>query len=408
MTYNISDSEILYKAMYEQSQMQLKIFEAMIKADSLSRKYQAEGIYSESAIQAFNEEAKSEIFSLVSLLFSKLAEYIKEWWKIIKTKAERVFGIIKLIFDRKTPAQKAIDKLLDKRKKQQADSDNTRSPIENNFKSSYAGYSPFRVVRSSVDTTKHRMERADDPLIMWTDRVVDWVELCQPVQDAIIDYTQDSILDTVKAAQNAFQNGQSVDSYWTNYLETKYPEINKIADGLFADDYYYRTYYLKPLSQIPELQDGGSYIHKLINEKRIQLSKIESMINKCTTTIKSVNHGKYKVINLNFGEFIKGYTEYCKQFENMILGTLGEVKKIIEYELQNFLDISTKVSAAGSPVAEMAELLSEAVMYEAFISTEEYTNNQSPESIKTFATSKLEAAMNDINDMINSIFATQN
>ena len=33
----------LYEAMYEQSQMELKILEAMIKADSLSRKYIVQG-----------------------------------------------------------------------------------------------------------------------------------------------------------------------------------------------------------------------------------------------------------------------------------------------------------------------------------------------------------------------------
>ena len=348
----------LYEAMYEQSQMELKILEAMVKADSLSRKYRASGIYSESAIQAFNEEAKTKIGKAISGIIGTIRKKIIEWWKAFKTWASGIINKIKTKYAEKKAAKAA-------KKVDAAGNKEMNDVIDRNL---------------NVEVT-------------WPVKKIDWVSAANSMLSFINDvYT----VDTVNKMVDNIKNGDGD----TNEI---YKKVKDKADkylSIVADvDSFFAT---KALKDIPEIRNGG--LAKLVADKDVQINKMDGIINSCEKRFAQAEKDFDSASNGD--EFYRGEASCFLAYNKELIGALQALKAVAAKELAAYREVSVRINTLRF---EESTLYVEAAMYEAFMapSTSDY-DLYSAEGIKRFAAAKLEAAMGEISDVIDQAIGSSN
>lgn len=340
----------LYEAMYEQSQMELKILEAMIKADSLSRKYRAQGIYTEAAIQAFNEEAKTKIGKAIRGLIKLIKDKITTWWGTFKSFVTRVIDKIKAKFS-----------------------------------------------NADVKQTDNRIKSNLHIEVKWPAKNIDWVKMATSMHDFIMTEYSDNNIKSNFASVGAGNNDQLLD------------KLNSKADKYFAvmadEDSFFTT---KKLGDLPELTNGG--LKKLIADKEAQVKKMGDIINKAIGCLDDFERKTTDGTVEDTG--LRGYMAYISGANKCLFDAMKKMQKIAKDELGCYLYIDGRLNAkALGPHTEQesAILYAEAAMYEAFMapSTSDY-DLYSAEGIKRFAAAKLEAAMGEISDVIDQAIGSNN
>jgi len=387
--------------MIESAQMDLKIYQAMVKADTLQARYRASGIYTESAIQAFNEEAKTKIGKAIAGAFKWLADKIRGF----ASAAHKFFS------DKISAIKKRID-----------------------------------TARDNAKTTKELASIE-----------VPWVELKQFPNDAEF---KSLLVDPVALTGNDFMNisANSTEAITKAVVADKLyqhlpdksdfstPTITKAVIHYFFGIYDLNEREVKkvPASSIPELRNGNTTKANLENMEKGFKKFLDNYASQCDKAAIRAENQLSKSIQEGWSDDYlarrasdagvagQGYTRDDEKevkgtltgadkekvssaianlghitqiYKNVSVSVVQGMKEVISQVIKQVGIAISKIDA-GKKTAnqEMANILAEAAMYE--IMTAEYTVGAN--DIKRFAAARLEAAMDEINDVIDQAIGSNN
>ena len=406
---------LLYEAMYEQSQMELKILEAMVNADTLQAKYRASGMYTESTIQAFNEEAFEKIKSFIIKIIENAITQIKEWWNKLKSFALRKLDIIRdWLKNRKIgkPKQDA---------KPETSSNTSTSNTSNSAKASYSAVQKAfaAVPEPKPNPAQPKQEPKSEPKNDFDigELSIEWCNFDESIDKFIELYDEAANINDLDDMKNIFKEiSKEADDKFKNHNSSAHNTY--IMETLRARGLLYTTEERSEIAkifeekemkvkEIPELENGNG-VTKIETQTRNRITQVDSIINKA---IKSYENLKSKV-NTTF-------TTSSEQFAAMyyireVIGELRGLNKLLNNALNSRLkalaNLTSRITSHKNGISEsMTNLIAETAMYE-IIMAPVYNDYDlcSAEGIKRFAAAKLEAAMDDISDVIDNAIGSNN
>lgn len=335
---------LLYEAMYEQSQMEIKILEAMIKADSLSRKYRAQGIYTEAAIQAFNEEADNTILNIIKKMASSFAEKVKKWWRTFK---EKLINMISWFMS-------WLRKIFKNNKKS---SDNNANTI-------------------TIDYNKE---------VEWCG-IPELDEYYNHICKNYINYSFDECLDNLKDINNNGDLNTSLDVYVNgndqliNYMQEKFKSNIKIVK----------------LKDIPV--DSFNEAQKIEKILRKYISDTDEIISRFDNDYKDYIWAAKQLKNEDLVKLISTVHSCCMKY---LRSTSVLFKEQCEKDIKALVEKYKNEFKMPATKQEMASILAKAAMYEFMTAVDNTSPIVGANDIKRFAAARLEATMDEINDVIN-------